>query len=332
MMRKRLLRVIRVLNSNWAIGNKVRKASVKLLQNLINRKRDLQKAYTRIIPKTVSIEIATVCNSKCIFCPHGTGNFMRKKEIMDNGLFFRLIDICKKENIIVTFGGTGEYLCDKDFFLKATYILNKGLPFPNLTTNAMLLDENTSEKLIGSGLKCLAISLDSLEKSKYEEIHKGLIFEKVIKNILYFLEFNRRNNLKVSVIVNVVYKDKAREKARFIDFFKEYLGNNFRLAFYPLHNWGGMYFKENGQLKTYCGRIFSPHIMIRVDGSLSLCCQDYNNKYSLGMVKDSIIEHWNSPEIINIRKKHLQGRWDDISICRNCSDIVLGGPAIEIIG
>ncbi len=335
-------RAIEVLNSDWGIGNSLKVPIVELLQKrIIYKNKCLRDPHSHLTPISASIETTNICNARCIFCPHGMGTLTRKKEVMKNNLFFKIIDLCKKEGIkTIMFGGLGEFLCDKEFITKASYIVENGLILDGLTTNGMLLNEDISQVLIDLDLKRLIISIDSMEKLKYEGIRKGLSFDIVMNNIFNFLGLNLKNDCKVNVDINAtIYKENLEEKLKFIDMFKEYFGRNFKITFYPIHNWGGSlsgeyekrYSARTKQLKAYCPRIFDTHVLIRVDGSLSLCCQDYDNQYSLGKVENSIEEFWNSPKIIGIREKHVEGNWDDVSICRNCSDIIVGRPPIEVV-
>lgn len=313
----------------------------ELLQNYYIYKNRLTTSVNSYIKvESVTIESTNICNAKCTFCPHGTGELNRKKEIMQNKPFFHLIDICKKEDIRkISFGGIGEFLCDRDFLVKANYIVSSGLIFDSLTTNAMLLDSEMAHKLCKLGLRNLNISIDSLDKFQYERIRRNLKFEKVMENIFYFLEFNlneRKSNVCVTINLTL-FEDTVTQKQRFIETFQKYLGHNFKIVFYPIHNWSGFEYsgrKRNSKkklLRTKCDRIFDSDVQVRVDGSLSLCCLDFNNLYSLGKVTGSINEVWNSKKIKEIRKIHINGMWDKISICRNCSDIIINKPLLEVI-
>lgn len=333
-------RAIEILYSDWGMGNNLKAPIVELLQKtIIHKNKLIRNPYSHIIPTSAAIENTSICNSRCTFCPHGMGTLTRKKEVMKNDLFFKIIDICKKEGIkTIMFGGLGEFLCDKEFITKASYIVENGLILASLTTNAMLLNEDISQSLIDLDLKHLTISIDSLEKSRYEGIRKGLSFDTVMNNIFSFLELNLKNDCKVNVSINAtIYKENSEEKPKFIDMFRKYFGHNFIISFHPIHNWGGELIGEyekchpdrTKKLKNYCYRIFGTRVLIRVDGTLALCCQDYDNKYSLGIVENSIDELWNSPKMIGIRKKHVEGKWDDIPICKNCSDITIEAVPIE---
>jgi len=322
------------LNTKWHLCEWARKPLLGLAQFYVNSKNNSKKKlYSHVKPESVTIEVTTCCNSRCVFCPQGTGDFTRNRENMSLGRFSHIIDICRKEGIeSVSFSGIGEPLCDKDFFKKLEYVQQNDLSADSLTTNAMLLDKEVAERIINSGIKRLNISLDSVDKSRYEDLRKGLSFERVNDNILSFLDKNLKGAISVTINA-VIYDDNVSEKNAFIKKFQKYIGPKLRLTFYPAHNWSGLLDTRGsaGRLKTYCSRVFSKDVLISVDGEVSICCLDYNNTSSLGRIEDSITGLWNSPKIKEIRNKHLEGLWDDIDICRNCSEIVMGKSVIEEI-
>jgi len=85
------------------------------------------------------------------------------------------------------------------------------------------------------------------------------------------------------------------------------------------------------QLKQPCYRLFGSHqAIVRVDGTLSLCCMDYNNICSVGKIEDSILKVWNSEKMINIRKLHINKEFDKIPVCKNCVDNVVDKSSIHI--
>lgn len=328
--------IAKILNSNWHIGNIIRNPFARIFQEIVLNPRylDLNKIEKPIRINTLSFENSSICNSKCIFCPHGSGILVRKKEIMSNDMFFRIIGICKKEGINnIAFGGLGEFLLDKQFLTKAKHVIDKGLVLSSLTSNGMLLDAKMSEALINLGMKSITISIDSIEKIKYEKIRVGLSYDIVTRNIFDLLEINIKNNLKARINLNVTsFEDTKKEEPMIIEMFKKYIGKNFSISFIGIHNWGGHSLISSSMkfdtgvalLKRPCERIFLDNqAIVRADGSLSICCNDYENSYSLGMITTSVQDLWNSPKMIELRKKHLYGKWEDVPICKNCIDIVL---------
>lgn len=285
--------------------------------------------------KTVSIEVTNRCNGKCTFCPHGTNKLTRKKTTMSNDLFFHLVDICKKENIPnISIGGLGEFLLDKDLFIKIKYITDSGLTFSNFTTNASLLNEVVSQKLIDSGLKQIIFSLDSVDKERYESMRIGLSYNKVINNIVRFIELN---DGRIHIIINAIKEKNMHKQIKsFKQTFKPYLdgGKRVAIAFSPVHNWADGKIPIFVALKVrilncikhrFCGRLFGDLAQIRVDDSMALCCMDYNNVVKIGKVKDTITGLYNGEKMNNIRQLHKSGKWNSIDVCRKCSSMYSDG-------
>lgn len=282
-----------------------------------------------VIPKTIAIESTTLCNSRCTFCPHGVkGNLKREKKVMDNAIFFKLVDKCVREGIEeISFGGLGEFLIDNNFTKKAWHIKNSGVSLGGLTTNGMLMDKNIIDELVKLKFKKINISIDSANKEEYESLRVNLKFETVLENTIYLVEKIKGTSCSTVVHIVTVYFDYDNIlRNKIIETFNKYLDGRLIINFIPLHNWGGQVGNTNKTIvKIPCNRLFNGHLLIRVDGSLSLCCQDYNNLFSLGNVLSdgSFFSLWNSSKMQGIRMAHLNRKWDNISICSQCSDIYM---------
>ena len=73
------------------------------------------------------------------------------------------------------------------------YAKDKGILEVQFNTNAMLLTEKISERLIEAGLDRIIFSLDGMTKETFENIRGGANFEKVVNNIKSFI--NIRNEM-----------------------------------------------------------------------------------------------------------------------------------------
>jgi radical SAM protein with 4Fe4S-binding SPASM domain len=242
---------------------------------------------------------------------------------MKDNLFFDVIDRCVSEEVEhIDLGGFGDPLMDKSILNKTEYAKQKGLRV-SLTTNAMLLNEKKTDQLLDYGVDGIAISFDSIVKKDYENLRVGLNFDVVTNNIFNLLDNIREKELDTRVVVSCVALPDEDISEDFKNYFREYDDlYNFGISFIPLHNWSGeVGEKSSGIIRVPCERLFSDSVIVRVDGSLSLCCMDFNNLFSLGnVVENGLVSSWNSDKMKMFRKLHLSGRWDDMSICRTCSD------------
>lgn len=248
---------------------------------------------------------------------------------MDDTIFTEIVDKCAREGIEeISFGGLGEFLIDRSFIKKAWYIKNSGVQLGGLTTNGMLMNKDIIEELVKLEFKKINISIDSAVKEEYEVLRVNLNYDTVLENTLNLIEKLKKNSCSTVVhVVTVNFHPDNISKNKIIEIFNEYFNERLVINFIPLHNWGGQIDNINKQkpLRRPCGRLFIGHLLIRADGSLSLCCLDYNNLFSLGNVlaNGSFYDLWNSQKMQKIRTAHLNKQWDNIPICSNCTDIYI---------
>ncbi|OHE76781.1 MAG: hypothetical protein A2107_13630 [Verrucomicrobia bacterium GWF2_62_7] len=61
-------------------------------------------------------------------------------------------------------------------------------------------------------------------------------------------------------------------------------------------------------------------MVILHDGTVPLCCLDYDAKCKLGDLKSQgIVEIWRGPELARLRKDHLERDYRAYPLCANCS-------------
>ena len=75
--------------------------------------------------------------------------------------------------------------------------------------------------------------------------------------------------------------------------------------------------------EDYISNFICPQPLTRLtiweDGRVFPCCMDYDGNFYLGdSNKNSLKEIWRSTKLENLRKKHLDGKFFEIQICRNC--------------
>jgi len=140
--------------------------------------------------KIIQIEVTSRCNASCIMCPKPFltdgwdigdlpfEDYLRLREYFD-------------EFDIIWLQGWGEPLLSKDIFQMIVTAYRKDR-IVGLTTNAMLLTDSASKKLIESGVKTVAISIAGARKETHESIRIGTSFNKILENV-DCLERSRRS-------------------------------------------------------------------------------------------------------------------------------------------
>lgn len=283
-------------------------------------------------PEVIHIESTNICNASCIICPRE--KLTRKTGIMELGLFKKIVDECagRKEAKELHLNGFGECLLDKNLIEKICYAKKKGIRRAYFVTNASLLNDSIAGGLVRSGLDSLKISIYGSGKDVYEKIHKGLDFETTTGNILNLIKV--RKKLKSSVpqirIQFLPLNDNREERQKFRDFWSSKIDKrcNDRVEEFCAHNWvdGRSYNNPaaNNRKKS-CGFPFFG-IQILWDGSVAICCYDFNAKLIAGdLKKESIGAIWNSLFYNRVRKIHRESDFTKLPLCGQCDQLREGG-------
>lgn len=149
--------------------------------------------------KIIQIEVTSRCNASCLMCP---------KPFLTDGWdvgdlpfedYLKLREYFSEFDII-WLQGWGEPLLSKDIFQMIVSAYRKdGLV--GLTTNAMLLTDSVSRKLIESGVKTVAISIAGARKETHESIRIGTSFNKILENVKCLESLRRSMNARDSRII-----------------------------------------------------------------------------------------------------------------------------------
>lgn len=293
-------------------------------------RKTVKKAMERglCFPTLISIEVTNKCNADCIMCPQGS--LTRPKGIMSNSMFKKIIDEMADNGCkAVALTGLGEPLLDKDLEDKIRYAKQRDIISVQLFTNASLLNENRTEKIIKAGLDNIVISTDATDEETHEKIRRNLSFKTVERNIKNFIRI--RNSLRVEkpkVKLNMtIFTENIHQRDNFHKKYKDYVDG---IRFSYARKWG------NSELKSLDNDPVSNRYMVKThihpcpflwlhfnifwDGSVPLCCVDFDRSYPLGQINTmSIKEIWYGNNLKNMRAQHLSGKFNENKLCRDCA-------------
>lgn len=279
-------------------------------------------------PLAVIIENTNFCNISCIFCPNE--QMHRKRGFIDNQVFKKIIDQCAFYKIpTVVVQGFGEPLLDKDYVSKIRYAKQKNIKNIHCVTNGILLNKDTAEMLIDSGLDYLNISIDAATPQVYGEIHRlpksgspSNQFFDVVNNIDFLIKLREKSGSK-KPFIEVRFKDFEKNKTDLGRFIKKYKRKVDRINIYMnITNWPGSNIKNNIPktkiLRFPCFNLWST-LFVTYDGRVALCCQDYECSLQIGdAIKEDIMHIWNGELLEKARKLHLEGKFGQINTCTDC--------------
>lgn len=280
----------------------------------------------RRFPSNIMMDVTNVCNLRCVHCPHRS--FSRKKGYVPTHLDWKLFrkainEAARFDVFFVRFSSDGEPLLHPRLLDMISYTKKKGIKLVNLTTNGTLLTEYTSRELIDRGLDIIDVSLDAFSKKKYESIRVGAIHSVVYGNVLRLLELKDKLNSPLKVMVSMVNHPRADDEVEaFKEFWEPKADRVLIRTYINVVNLmpGGC--DPTGIEQWPCQQLFK-RVIVNPDGKLRFCVNDWYNVTTLGdLRKDTIAKIWQSAAYDEIRRAHLEGRFDDVEFCRGCTDWV----------
>lgn len=288
-------------------------------------------------PSEVFIEPTNHCNLKCIICPHGSG-LKREKGFMSLDSFKKILkEVIKAKVLRATLNFAGEPLLNKNIFDMIRLAKVNNL-YTRIHTNATLLPEDYSRRIIDSGLDELSFSFDDPRKEVYERIRVNASYEKTLANIKIFLEIKKGLKAKkpYTLIQRIKLSDSDDSDCVDTDYRKLFDGlgvNKFHTIL--THNWAGscqdsfIEKEDYDSTKSPCRAIWS-RFAIGWDGKVYACCNEMNGKLLVGNLNtESLLDIWNGPQILNLRDKMLNGKYEEIEACRNC-DVLLRTKSLQM--
>lgn len=275
-----------------------------------------------MIPKSneIRFETTTKCNYNCIICART--KFQRKIETMSLEMFKYLFNKIIAETYqynTVTFSGFGEPLLDETLYDKIKLVKSKGFDVLILS-NASILTVKRFKELEDLGVKSIRISFYGMSPGSYSLVH-GISdlnrFNEVKENIIEIVRMKKKTEILLTY--NVVEGINSSETNSWIEFWKDRVDI---VEVWRPHNWvDGRNFRvmQNTKLRT-CGRPWNTPLQIQVDGTVNMCCFDFNGKLLLGDLNNQSLEEIFSSEIFN-KILHCHETDDFISsslICDHC--------------
>jgi len=277
-------------------------------------------------PTYIMFDITNVCNARCSHCPHSRPDYTKEHPpaSLDYAVFRKVIDECVGRPItFIRITADGEPLLHKGLADMLRYAAEKGVGPVGLTTNGALMTEDAATELLESGLFMVDFSLDAARRDTYEEIRKGLPFEKVVRNVETFVAARDKLNVPTKVMVSFVKQHKNEEELQeFKDKWEPIVD---QVLVRELISNINLVDAENGGEEKERDRWPCPHffrrIVINYDGTIKACPVDWDNRTRyLNACDTSIFDTWHSDFYRRMRMEHLNNVFTEGSACAECRD------------
>lgn len=293
---------------------------------LVQRFRDSHAVFPAF-PELIDIEVTNACNLQCIMCPRGT--MRRKIEHMDYALFKKIsreLGANQQHLGRVSLHLYGEPLLNNRLFDMIATMKEDGIPAVEFSTNCTLLDQETSKKIITSGLDKIIFAVDGAGPETYGKIRVRGDYSKVVNNIKTFFRIREemkavKPRVRIQIIVMTETQAEIQEfKQQWTPFLKE--GDNFfikKLGFYAYNSQLVCEQRKGLPYRVPCSLFPYKNLTILADGRATVCCYDWNAEMVVGdTATQSVVEIWRSQKMKEFCTAHFNADFSKVPLCDRC--------------
>ena len=301
-----------------------------------------KQSVLKSVPQILFISLTSKCNLHCVMCDSNSFKYKLTKKAEKE-----IINLLPKIQDITWCGGEPLLYDNIENLFDLAY---KNSVNQVIITNGLLLNDNIINKLIKYNI-ITHISIDAPNKELYEKIRKGSNFDILINNLLILK--NKTKNIKFDLYLNCIVMKENYKHLEDMIFFANKFGFTkiFFLALNSRENYDEIIEYLKKKIPTYYNLAKKYNITIesslfdflttkkdkRVDNStlnnlycklpwigfyitysgmvkFSCICNIFESK---SLLKDkSILEIWNSKEVVDIRSKITNYKNKDL--CKDC--------------
>lgn len=276
-----------------------------------------------------AVETTFGCNLSCPECAVGSGLANRPKGVMSGEVYDIVAKAIEAHCAYAYLHVWGEPLLNPDIFriIARTAKFSKS----NISTNANTIDADCAEKLIGSGVTDVIVSIDGVSQGVYERYRRGGDARKAMEGLALLASENRRTGGTVKIIPQfLVFEHNQHEMEAFGRICRD-LG--LEAYFKPPYLREGSLLKpsdipkyvrgngSDGEKRTArmraCQNARNVFTILR-KGQAVCCCYDNDGQEVFGdITRQGVRDIWNSPEYERFRADVRNGNFPEFCK-RNC--------------
>jgi len=195
----------------------------------------------------------------------------------------------------------------------------------NLVTNGMLFDRKKIIDILSSNVNFgdyVTFSILGDSHEVHETVMRGIDHERVIHNVLDFVELRKKHGTNGPTIETIFYAmpENVHELQQYVKRWKGIVDHVKKVP--SISNSFAAYKKGlNDDIplrQNTCMNIWE-RMTVYWNGDVTMCCEDIDGNYVVGnLAEKTIKEIWNSRELLSFRALHKEKRFGEIALCKRC--------------
>jgi len=287
------------------------------------------------LPTDFSINLgAAPCNHTCLFCPQSVEKPSRA-QWLDLSLLRKVLEELPQENLRLNVSSYSETIAAANLVAAVRLMKEIRPKLPVImASNGTLFREQVIEGLIDAGLDQYSYSFDAATREDYAVMMQHDDFEKVWTNLERLVEMRNRKKSPMKITTHIMhFKGVEEDFEKFKAYWVDKLDG---VVLRRVGNWGS---DELGLMRRLAGKGFisayeTPkerfpctsifmHFKLQFDGHYYPCVAavpafDKHLVPPLGHAREITWgEAWE--RLGEMRRAHLEGRWDEYECCRSCN-------------
>jgi wyosine [tRNA(Phe)-imidazoG37] synthetase (radical SAM superfamily) len=280
----------------------------------------LMRRYARR-PHEIDIEVTSTCDADCIMCPRKA--MSRRMGPMSFAVFAKIVDEALALDVReLHLNGYGEISTLKRARDYLAYIRGKSRRVKIvINTNGMRMTEALAAAYVEFAVDTVNITIDGATAATYESIRKHLRLDDVERNVRRLVELRDRAGKRHPLIM--VQMISMPQNAHETDLFlRKWTGVVDHVGISGLvSRIGSVDFARRAHARweeTPCFLLWR-QMPILSDGTVALCCDDWDGAAGLGNVTErAIADIWTDATRRRLRALHLEKRGAAIPLCDGC--------------
>jgi hypothetical protein len=275
--------------------------------------------------RVVSLETRTACNQKCYFCP--VAYDPRPDASMPDALFTDIVEQLAAHRATlegVFLMSYNEPTLDVRFVEQCQTLLAAGLPAA-VNTNATGLTPARSDALVAAGgLRLLSVNLSTLDARRYAEERGADHLALVLRN----LDHVRDRPVAREMLIAVLGRGDDEHRRQFEAIRARFAGSRFEVRSHEVMDRAGrlplgLRPTQGPRRLAGCDNLGSrplEHLHITPRGECVLCCEDYDERYVVGDLRQERIAQVLAGDALARLRRFAYGLDDAPAdfICRRC--------------